>query len=205
MSQSGVRVFEKWWRNVTILLLVWTFLGFSVIQGWMVGSSSLVLFDIGDRPKPQAAPTFMLGWLLFQALVLFVGNKLIYYRKTAAPWQRLPAMFGLTMPRTDLFFRRLRIALTLATVAVTVYGGGHFLRKTLNQRVLTRDGTVIADSWRDHFLEFVSPWDAFSSKRYHLDSADGVTFFPFWQPWFFTILYVSVLVGWVYVLRRNAR
>lgn len=165
-----------------IILLAVSFNGMSATLGWGISIESPIHFEAETRTAAGWAAVYFVCWCLAQAAVLVLSLEQLARHRDRPRWLRMPSLGGLSSTTGSQFGFRLHQALLVLVPLASLYAGGHFLRLTLNARVIC--DPVIC--WLD-------------------DKDHGVQFFPPWEPWALCMGYFIVTSVWMYALWQLAR
>lgn len=142
--------------------------------------------------------TWVAGPLLLAFLLM--TNYLIRRTPNSLSWDaRFPVAFGIafgSLHEMRLWYQR---AVFFFGLVVPVYCQGHFIRKTLNGTVYEAGEAVIV-GWKQHLFSTKYLWEGIASGNL-LRLDHEVTFFPFLQPWLSVILFITLLLLLLRIIR----
>lgn len=183
----------------------------------LLGSQKAFDHLVGTRPPTFAVLGLVLSGAGLSALFWLVAT--FQRQATRGDWfYRLPVAFGYRSIFYDRnFARRFQAASLLAFIAVPLYSQGHFLKKVgeetvfqayeINPHAATADRDLELRGFA-HLTRAFGFTDAFFTGSYYLGSyskGQGITFFPFWEPWILVVLFFLWLALFGRCLLRLAR
>lgn len=164
--------------------------------------------------------SFALLGLVLGTLGLFTNFVILEYFQQKAgrgDWfHRLPVPFGLrTIFSNPGFARMVQIASLIVFFALPIYYQGHFLNRASEgtvHRTIPRSNLPplkfdLEITGLEHLSHYFGFADSVFTGWYWLGTPGklGVSFFPFWQPWFFVITFFAVIALFFRTLLRLAR
>jgi len=159
--------------------------GLSATQGWNISIDWPFHFGAEHRSTTAWAPVFFLLWLGAQLGLLLVTFEQLGRLQDQPPWLRMPSLRGFPNPSdSSRLGYGLHQALIVLVIVVSLFAGGHFLKKTLLASV--ECGPTIC--WFDSSEPGV-----------------GVEFFPPWETPAFIAAYFIVAILWTRALWKLVR
>jgi len=179
--------FTKIWSVVGLALCYVTLNAVLRTQGSEVFASGV---DFSEVERFSATIYGMVLSLPLLACMIWLTGFYIARHPEQPSYYRLPSAFNLQVQdpsseyRLGKHYQRffLWMFLILPTLAQV-----HLLRKFFTGTVFARQGgEPHAVGWKEHLLQS-EPLSVIFSNKYLYGGEGGVTFFPFWEPWFFLI------------------
>jgi len=184
------------WIAVALLSLIESVNGMSKTLSWDLVLHSPIGMESAHRSTTAWAPIYFVEWGLIQCVLLTVTHEVLQRFRDRPRWLRLPSLVGVPRNWSSRFTRMTHVGLIALVVLGTLYAGGHFLRKTFTGTVYCDGGTLPITRW-GYFL-----WEPAAGHCYHDGAEKGVEFFPRWEVWAFTVVYLGVLVTWGWCVWR---
>ena len=213
-------VFWSWlWTGNGLLTAYITFIVWASTIS-LGSNTNLHLPGLEIETGPYSAAIF--GILLGAPLTLIQTRIAQQFDRTFRPkdfWSRFPLPFGFNKSRLGRFRKRVQAMFLVLFLLIPVAGQVHFFNKMVQGEVWSRKGNDYTKftkgighfTHRVHISVVLTDDYRHDVKKVDGESGEGVlerkgvTFFPFWQPWFSFFLLAGVLTYFLSVIRRLIR
>jgi len=116
----------------------------------------------------------------------------------------LPFAFGIETDLSDKLGRRYQIFFFTFFLAIPMVGQIYFFINMISGTVYFTKGASFV-SGVNHFLEPVPIHQIFSHDMFRYGTNTGISFIPFYQPWFFLIIEVLLIIYFFKIILQKGR
>lgn len=181
----------KLWTAVAVATLYLTLNAWLATQGALFRFPGLTFEDYKAGSASLwglglAGSTFLLLHWLWRHHLSLVEEK--------SWWQRIPRLGEMDYDPSTPLGRKVQVFSLVCFLILPTLGQVHFLHKLYKSSVVERANSETFATGFQHYTKPVSI-TVLWKDRFRVEEENGITFFPFWEPWLFLLTVLAILFG----------